>query len=475
MNFFLRVLKKIESSIWYLVNKTTHFYKWVRVLVERARLFDVAIVIVMVGVVFYVARATTPDPGHAWTGVGDGTFIVTGPSTARTYTFPDANATVLSTNASVTVAQGGTGISSLAQGDILYASAVDTLSALAKNTSSTRYLSNTGTSNNPAWAQIDMTNGVTGILPSTNGGTGNDFTKFTGPATSEKTFTLPNASATILTDNAVVTLTQGGSAKALTASNGGIVWTDSDSMEVLSGTATANKVLMSGSSATPVWSTPTYPNASATSGKIIISDGTNYIASTPTFPNSASTSGQQLIADGTNFVAVDIIPDEYMRSFHIYEANLTAVTALATNTSMMQYAGRAAKAYTSCDVRSNVTTAAATITWAEVGIFEGALPGYAANASLTRDGYTDVSATFNSTGRKTTTISVSGIAQGDDLWVAYGSQATTPYQVRGSLADDLQEGVIQTYAGRISTAGSPQATVVGSATVVPARFVLKCT
>jgi hypothetical protein len=45
------------------------------------------------------------------------------------------------------------------------------LSALAKNTTATRYLSNTGTTNNPAWAQIDLTNGVTGILPVANGGT----------------------------------------------------------------------------------------------------------------------------------------------------------------------------------------------------------------------------------------------------------------------------------------------------------------
>jgi hypothetical protein len=35
------------------------------------------------------------------------------------------------------------------------------------------------------------------IIASTFGGTGNGFTKFTGPATSEKTFTLPNASSTI--------------------------------------------------------------------------------------------------------------------------------------------------------------------------------------------------------------------------------------------------------------------------------------
>lgn len=58
------------------------------------------------------------------------------------------------------------------QGDLLYASAANTLARLAKNTTATRYLSNTGTSNNPAWAQIDLTNGVTGTLPTGNGGTG---------------------------------------------------------------------------------------------------------------------------------------------------------------------------------------------------------------------------------------------------------------------------------------------------------------
>lgn len=39
---------------------------------------------------------------------------------------------------------------------------------------------------------------ITAIIASTFGGTGNGFTKFTGPATTEKTFTLPNASDTIV-------------------------------------------------------------------------------------------------------------------------------------------------------------------------------------------------------------------------------------------------------------------------------------
>lgn len=69
------------------------------------------------------------------------------------------------------VTRGGTGLATVAQGDLLYGSAANTLSALAKDTNATRYLSNTGGSNNPAWAQVDLTTGVTGLLPATNGGT----------------------------------------------------------------------------------------------------------------------------------------------------------------------------------------------------------------------------------------------------------------------------------------------------------------
>lgn len=59
------------------------------------------------------------------------------------------------------------------QGDIIYASGTDAWTRLAKDATATRYLSNTGTSNNPAWAQINLTNGVTGTLPIANGGTNN--------------------------------------------------------------------------------------------------------------------------------------------------------------------------------------------------------------------------------------------------------------------------------------------------------------
>lgn len=61
-------------------------------------------------------------------------------------------------------------IGNVIQGDILYGSATDVISALAKNVTATRYLSNTGASNNPAWAQVNLADGVTGVLPVASGG-----------------------------------------------------------------------------------------------------------------------------------------------------------------------------------------------------------------------------------------------------------------------------------------------------------------
>lgn len=139
------------------------------------------------------------------------------------------------------------------QGDIIYGSAADTLSALAKDTNATRYLSNTGASNNPAWAQINLTDGVTGILPSANGSTGNAFMAFSGPATNLKTFTLPNATSTILTDNADVTVAQGGTGlSTLTANN------------LLVGAGTGNITFI----------------APSTDGNILQSDGTAWVSTT---------------------------------------------------------------------------------------------------------------------------------------------------------------------------------------------------
>lgn len=93
--------------------------------------------------------------------------------------FDQANATIeftgdqITINGPLDITGGCTGcttssIPSVVQGDLIYGSAVDTFAKLAKDTNATRYLSNTGTTNNPAWAQINLANGITGDLPFAN-------------------------------------------------------------------------------------------------------------------------------------------------------------------------------------------------------------------------------------------------------------------------------------------------------------------
>ena len=72
------------------------------------------------------------------------------------------------------ISSDGTGhvFESQAQGDILYADSTTVLKRLGKDANDSRVLTNTGTNNNPAWAQVTLTTGVTGTLPIANGGTG---------------------------------------------------------------------------------------------------------------------------------------------------------------------------------------------------------------------------------------------------------------------------------------------------------------
>lgn len=71
---------------------------------------------------------------------------------------------------------GGTGITSYAQGDLIVATAANTLGKIGKSALATRYLANTGVANQPQWDQINLANGVTGRLPFAN------VAQITGPA-----------------------------------------------------------------------------------------------------------------------------------------------------------------------------------------------------------------------------------------------------------------------------------------------------
>lgn len=113
--------------------------------------------------------ANADIPGAALTKVDDTNVTLTlggSPTTALL----NATSLTLGWTGQLAASRGGTGqdSSGWSQGDLVYISAAGTWNHLAKNTSATRYLSNTGASNNPAWAQVDLSNGVTGNLPVTN-------------------------------------------------------------------------------------------------------------------------------------------------------------------------------------------------------------------------------------------------------------------------------------------------------------------
>lgn len=112
----------------------------------------------------------------------------------------------ITTSGTITIAWSG-----VSQGDLLFGSTTNAVSLLPKDTNATRYLSNTGATNNPAWAQVNLTNGVTGTLPIGNGGTG---------ATAWPAQQIPfgNAGATALTSS--TSLTWNDAAKVLFLTNG---------------------------------------------------------------------------------------------------------------------------------------------------------------------------------------------------------------------------------------------------------------
>jgi hypothetical protein len=107
---------------------------------------------------------------------------------------------------------------------------------------------------------LPLTTGVAGILPVANGGTNNAFFTVSGPATSAKTYTFPNATCSVLTTNAVVTVAQGGTGRATGTTAYALVATGTTAtgaQQTLAAGATTEILVGGGASALPVWTTAT--------------------------------------------------------------------------------------------------------------------------------------------------------------------------------------------------------------------------
>lgn len=196
-------------------------------------------------------------------------------------------------------ANGGTGFSTYALGDTIYASATNVLSKLTGNITTTKqYLSQTGSgaaSAAPAWATIAGADITGAALTKT------DDTNVTMTLGGTPTTALLRAASMTLGWTGQLGLTRGGTAASLTASNGGIVYSTSSALAILSGTATANQILVSGASTTPAWSTATYP-LTAAAGTMLNAGSSNVITATatPTLGANGGTGGQITLNGATS-------------------------------------------------------------------------------------------------------------------------------------------------------------------------------
>jgi len=100
---------------------------------------------------------------------GTSGYVLTSGGASAAPTWSQVSATALS--GTVPVANGGTGLTTYAVGDLLYASGTTTLSRLADVATGNVLLSG-GVGVAPSWGQVSLTTAVTGTLPATNGGTG---------------------------------------------------------------------------------------------------------------------------------------------------------------------------------------------------------------------------------------------------------------------------------------------------------------
>ncbi len=102
---------------------------------------------------------------------------------------------------------------------------------------------------------------------------------------------------------AAATINVSGPPSATTLTNHGVVIGQAGAAVTATAAGSAGQVLQSGgASADPTYSTPTYPSASGTSRKMLVSDGTNNVYSTETWA-VPGTSGNVLTSDGTNWTS----------------------------------------------------------------------------------------------------------------------------------------------------------------------------
>lgn len=175
------------------------------------------------------------------------------------------------------------------------------------------------------YGPITTASGITvGVSPVAGGSAGNVLYDNTG----------------ILGEYNQVPLGEGGTNANLTASNGGLFYSTASAGAILSGTATANQLPMSGSSAAPTWSTATYP-PTAGAGTVLNAATSNTImaTATPTLGTAGNSGKLNLVGSSSGTITI-----QPQNGAGTYNLNLP-ITAGSTG-QMLQSAGGGATAMT---------------------------------------------------------------------------------------------------------------------------------
>ena len=227
----------------------------------------------------------------------------------------------LSLSSPLGVTSGGTGLATATQGDILYASGANTYAALPKNTTATRYLANTGTSNNPAWAQIDLTNGVVNTLTVANGGTGQasltSNNVLIGNGTSAVGFVAPGTTGNLLTSNGT-TWTSAAPAATVNSFSGGTTG-------LTPATATTGAITLAGTLNVANGGTG---RSSLTSNNVILGNGTSAVQFV-----APGTTGNILTSNGTTWAASNTISTTSVSATSVSATSVSATSVSATSVS----------------------------------------------------------------------------------------------------------------------------------------------
>jgi hypothetical protein len=248
--------------------------------------------------------------------------------------------------------------------------------------------------------------------------------------TTNVTFPTTGTLATTSQIPSVVTplpLNSGGTSADLTASNGGIFYSTASAGAILAGTATANRMLQSGASTTPAWSTTTWP-ATSTINQILYSSAANTIVGLATATTAVLTTAAgvptwasqlSLGLGGTNSVLTAVAGAVAYSS-----ATAIAFSAAGTAGQLLQSGGTGTPTWTSSPAVTTLAVGAASSGLGQIQV--SAVSSSANIATTTWSAAANTSQFISAKSNGTSVGSYTALAINNPIgqWQSYGSDGT---------------------------------------------------